>query len=66
MDDDKFNMAGVLIYTASGDTYGSLERLIRLGEKGRIEDTIISALKMYYGVHQSCMYLIVRTRYRFM
>ena len=45
MDDNKFNMAGVLIYTASGDSEGSLGGLVRQGEKGRIEDTIISALK---------------------
>lgn len=45
LDDDKFNMAGVLIYTASGDSEGSLGGLVRQGEKGRIEDTIISALK---------------------
>ena len=45
LDDDKFNMTGVLIYTASGDSEGSLGGLVRQGEKGRIEDTIISALK---------------------
>lgn len=45
MDDNKFNMAGILIYTASGDSEGSLGGLVRQGEKGRIEDTIISALK---------------------
>lgn len=45
LDDNKFNMAGVLIYTASGDSEGSLGGLVRQGEKGRIEDTIISALK---------------------
>lgn len=45
MDDNKFNMVGVLIYTASGDSEGSLGGLVRQGEKGRIEDTIISALK---------------------
>lgn len=38
-------MFGVLIYTASGDSEGSLGGLVRQGEKGRIEDTIISAMK---------------------
>ena len=45
MDNNKFNMAGILIYTASGDSEGSLGGLVRQGEIGRIEDTIISALK---------------------
>lgn len=44
-DGNEFHMAGVLIYTASGDSEGSLGGLVRQGEKGRIEDTIISALK---------------------
>ncbi len=38
-------MNGVLIYTASGDSEGSLGGLVRQGKKGRIEDTIVSALK---------------------
>lgn len=38
-------MYGVLIYTSSGDSEGSLGGLVRQGEKGRIEDTIVSALK---------------------
>jgi hypothetical protein len=38
------DMAGVLIYTASGDSEGSLGGLVRQGKSGRIEDTIISAL----------------------
>lgn len=42
---NKCEMYGVLIYTASGDSEGSLGGLVRQGEKGRIEDTIISALK---------------------
>lgn len=40
-----YKMCGVLIYTASGDSEGSLGGLVRQGEKGRIEDTIVSALK---------------------
>lgn len=43
--EDNYHMSGVLIYTASGDSEGSLGGLVRQGEKGRIEDTIISALK---------------------
>ena len=43
--ENNYNMYGVLIYTASGDSEGSLGGLVRQGEKGRIEDTIISALK---------------------
>ena len=39
------NMCGVLIYTASGDSEGSLGGLVRQGEKGRLEDTIISAIQ---------------------
>jgi hypothetical protein len=42
---NKCEMFGVLIYTASGDSEGSLGGLVRQGEKGRIEDTIVSALK---------------------
>ena len=38
-------MCGVLIYTASGDSEGSLGGLVRQGEPGRIEDTILSALQ---------------------
>lgn len=42
---DTFNMQGVLLYTASGDSDGSLGGLVRQGKPGRIEDTINSALK---------------------
>lgn len=38
-------MYGVLIYTASGDSEGSLGGLVRQGEAGRIEDTIVDAVK---------------------
>ena len=38
-------MNGVLIYTASGDSDGSLGGLVGLGKAGQIEDTIASALK---------------------
>lgn len=39
------NMYGLLIYTASGDSEGSLGGLVRQGEAGRLEDTIVSAIK---------------------
>ena len=39
------NMYGVLIYTASGDSEGSMGGLVRQGEPGRLEDTILNALK---------------------
>lgn len=37
-------MYGVLIYTASGDSEGSLGGLVRRGEPGKLEDTIIAAI----------------------
>lgn len=39
------NMNGVLIYTASGDSEGSLGGLVRQGEPGRIENTILASLE---------------------
>ena len=41
-DDNK--MYGVLIYTASGDSEGSLGGLVRQGKPGRLEDTILAAI----------------------
>lgn len=41
----KLGMAGVLIYTASGDSEGSLGGLVRQGGKGHIEDTIVNAIR---------------------
>lgn len=38
-------MYGVLIYTASGDSEGSLGGLVRQGDIGRLEDTILSAIE---------------------
>lgn len=38
------SMYGVLIYTASGDSEGSLGGLVRLGKAGKLESTIKSAL----------------------
>lgn len=43
--ENELHMSGVLLYTASGDSEGSLGGLVRQGLPGRIEDTIISALK---------------------
>lgn len=42
---NEHEMYGVLIYTASGDSEGSLGGLVRQGEKGSIEDTIMSAIR---------------------
>lgn len=39
------NMNGVLIYTASGDSDGSLGGLVRQGKCGRIENTVIGAME---------------------
>lgn len=43
--DNEFGMYGVLIYTASGDSEGSLGGLVRQGTPGRIEDTIRDAVR---------------------
>lgn len=42
---DGCGMRGILIYTASGDSEGSLGGLVRRGESGKLENTIISAIK---------------------
>ena len=42
---NELGMYGVLIYTASGDSEGSLGGLVRQGEKNRIEDTICDAIR---------------------
>lgn len=42
---NELNMYGLLIYTASGDSEGSLGGLVRQGEHGRLEDTIVNAIK---------------------
>lgn len=41
----EYQMFGVLLYTSSGDSEGSLGGLVRQGQTGRIEDTIIAAIK---------------------
>ena len=43
--DETEKMNGVLIYTASGDSEGSMGGLVRQGKPGRIEDEIILALE---------------------
>lgn len=43
--DDEMKMSGVLIYTAAGDSDGTLGGLIRLGRKDLLEPIIISALE---------------------
>lgn len=41
----EYDMCGVLIYTASGDSEGSLGGLVRRGEPGKLEDTILAAIQ---------------------
>lgn len=43
--ENELGMCGVLIYTASGDSEGSLGGLVRQGSKGLIEDTIRDAMR---------------------
>lgn len=43
--ENNHGMYGVLIYTASGDSEGSLGGLVRQGTRGHIEDTILSAVQ---------------------
>ena len=43
--DNEYGMCGVLIYTASGDSEGSLGGLVRQGTKGHIEDTVRDAIR---------------------
>ncbi|HZK53740.1 MAG TPA: DUF1998 domain-containing protein [Desulfosporosinus sp.] len=42
--EEEHSMCGVLIYTASGDSEGSLGGLVRQGLPDRIEDTILAAI----------------------
>ena len=44
LSDSMIEMAGVLIYTASGDSEGSLGGLVRQGQPGRIEQIIRAAI----------------------
>ena len=41
----EIQMCGVLLYTASGDSEGALGGLVRQGQVGRIEDTIVAAIR---------------------
>lgn len=43
--DNNQKMCGILIYTAGGDSEGSLGGLVRQGEKGKLEATINAAVK---------------------
>lgn len=43
--DDSHPMQGILIYTASGDSEGSMGGLVRQGTPGRLEPTLIRALE---------------------
>ena len=43
--DNEYGMYGVLIYTASGDSEGSLGGLVRQGTKGQIEYTVRYAIR---------------------
>lgn len=42
---NEHNMYGLLVYTSSGDSEGSLGGLVRQGEKNNIEDTICAAVR---------------------
>lgn len=44
-DDPNHRMAGVLFYTASGDSEGTLGGLVRQGEPGRLDNTIRAAIR---------------------
>jgi len=43
--ENDINMSGFLIYTASGDSEGSLGGLVRQGEPGRLEATLFAAIE---------------------
>jgi len=43
--DPEAPMAGLLIYTASGDSEGTMGGLVRRGKPGRLEQTFVSALQ---------------------
>jgi len=44
-EDPSFPMSGVLLYTASGDSEGTMGGLVRQGELGRLEQVFIRALR---------------------
>ena len=45
IEDNSFPMTGVLIYTASGDSEGTMGGLVRQGAKGNLENIFVRALK---------------------
>lgn len=45
IEDNSFSMTGVLIYTASGDSEGTMGGLVRQGGKGNLENIFVRALK---------------------
>jgi hypothetical protein len=44
-DDSKFKMSGVLIYTAAGDSEGTMGGLVSMGKPGSLEKTIARAIE---------------------
>jgi hypothetical protein len=44
-DDPKLNMSGVLIYTAAGDSEGTMGGLVRMGQPKNLEQTIARAIE---------------------
>jgi hypothetical protein len=42
--DDEINMSGILIYTAAGDSEGTMGGLVRMGQAGYLEATMARAL----------------------
>ncbi len=44
-DDDERPMAGVLIYTAAGDSEGTMGGLVRMGRPGRLENVLLQAIE---------------------
>ncbi len=44
-DDAKFKMSGVLIYTAAGDSEGTMGGLVGMGKPGRLEQTVSRAIE---------------------
>ncbi|CAN5624045.1 hypothetical protein BH24ACI2_BH24ACI2_15120 [soil metagenome] len=45
IEDNSFPMTGVLIYTASGDSEGTMGGLVRQGDKDNFENIFVRALK---------------------
>ena len=43
--DEHMRMGGLLLYTASGDSEGTLGGLVRQGEPGRLDQTLVAALR---------------------